>query len=252
MSRLNKRAKLDFVIYDINAPADQLLNIVDEIGDEHPGTIFGPYIFSLIDFKFLETAEFGGKYGHSGISAALLSKHTDYVQKCIENNQKICVVEGYYYLDRIALISDNKTDLSGNAKEEDDFLLGSSFKNVIYYPSTADKEKAASVLLQKLNVKKVYALHIPKYDTMKRLAKLLKNANYGDWMSDSIGDFFTIDNGSMTNVSNYMYHAPLGIYFPDFQNNYISRKDRTYGPTIERKWRFIEPNTHPEWLMRDI
>ena len=48
-----------------------------------------------------------------------------------------------------------------------------------------------------------------------------------------------------------MYHAPLGLLFPDFQNNYINRKNKIFGPTIDRTWKFIEPNDHPEWLMRD-
>ena len=85
----------------------------------------------------------------------------------------------------------------------------------------------------------------------KRLAKKIITANFGDWTSNFVGDFFTIDNGSATNFSSYMYHAPLGLLFPDFQNNYINRKNKIFGPTIDRTWKFIEPNDHPEWLMRD-
>ena len=102
-------------------------------------------------------------------------------------------------------------------------------------------------LIEQLQTEKIYISIKPK-----KLAKLLKTANYGDWLNNYTGDFFTIDNGSMTNFSNYMYQSPLGLLFPDFQNNYINRKDRIYGPNIDRKWKFIEPNDHPEWLMRDI
>ena len=87
---------------------------------------------------------------------------------------------------------------------------------------------------------------------MKRLRpELKKQANYGDLATDFVGDFCTVDNGSQANFSNYMYYAPLGLHFPDFQNNYINRKDRTYGPSISRIWEFEELRDNPEWLMQD-
>ena len=106
-------------------------------------------------------------------------------------------------------------------------------------------EQLLDILMQELQTQKIYISAKPK-----KLAKLLKTANYGDWLSNYTGDFFTIDNGSMTNPSSYMYQSPLGLLFPDFQNNYINRKDRVYGPNIDRTWKFIEPNDHAEWLMR--
>ena len=56
----------------------------------------------------------------------------------------------------------------------------------------------------------------------------------------------------MMNPSNYMYNMPLGLVFPDFQNNYNNKKNKVYGPNIDRKWKFIEPNDHAEWLMHDM
>lgn len=70
-------------------------------------------------------------------------------------------------------------------------------------------------------------------------------------MTNYTGDFFTVDNGSSTNFSSYMYQTPLGLLFPNFQNNYINSKQKTFGPNIDRTWKFMELNDHPEWLMRD-
>ena len=110
-------------------------------------------------------------------------------------------MEGYYDFNTIAFINDNANKtlwgLDKNEEEDDidsmfDDLLSSSnidsiknnslkkeksFNeiNSLFRPATlADKEKAAPILLQKLNVKKVYALYIHDNNKVKRLAKLLK------------------------------------------------------------------------------
>lgn len=153
-------------------------------------------------------------------------KYQSVLDNYIKHNKKMFLITGYYYDDYIAFIND---DIWTNNK-------------LFITANIAKKKQAASILLNKLNIKKVYVL--PR-------KQLIKSANYGDWLTNYTGDFFTVDNGSMTNPSNYMYEMPLGLKFPDFQNNYINTKNRKFGPEIDRTWEFIEPNDHPEWLMRD-
>ena len=88
---------------------------------------------------------------------------------------------------------------------------------------------------------------------MKRLmskSEVVKLASY-EYLSG--GDILSVDNGSLTNFTTTMYATPLGLKFPDFQNNYennpITKKQ--YGPNIKRTWDFIQPYDHAEWLMQD-
>ena len=232
----------------------ELLNNDDKVGDTYPDIIFAEDLFILGDFKYFVTyEEFGDlEFGHFGLMTGFMHKYNKILQEYENNNHQMSIVEGYYDKNTIAFINDNKNKTIWTTDKDDNDLFNMDH---LFKPATlADKEKAADIIAQKLNVEKVYALYVPDNNHMKRLAKLLKKkeitANYGDPANNYIGDFFTIDNGSMTNFSNYMYQTPMGLLFPDFQNNYINRKDRIYGPNIDRTWKFIEPIDNAEWLMK--
>lgn len=175
-------------------PADKLLNNGDEVGDEHPGTVYGIATFVFVDFQYLETdSNWGGpSYGHSGLILKFINKHPDLIKRWRSQGIKPVVIEGYYYPDKIALMSDNtKFDLAGGDKnnnafdnkndntedEEDNFLSLKDVEDPFSANFTAatnrDREKGASLLASKLNVQKVYALHMPKFNVMKRLASLV-------------------------------------------------------------------------------
>ena len=110
-----------------------------------------------------------------------------------------------------------------------------------------------------INNNKIYIL--PINNQIKKIvlnnfknAKVYMNkyANYGDSLDELTGDI-NLYNGSITNWSTFMYSDPMGIKFPNFQDKYINNDitKEKYGPTISRKWDFIEQYDNPEWLMRD-
>ena len=181
---------------------EELLVNGDEVRDTYSDIVMAEGLFILGDFKYFVTyEEFNDlEFGHFGLMSGFIRKYTDVLNEYEKNHKQMCIVEGYYDFNTIAFINDNANKtlwgLDKNEEEDidsmfDDLLSSSNIDSVknnslkkeksfneinsLFKPATlADKEKAAPILLQKLNVKKVYALYIPDNNKMKRLAKLLK------------------------------------------------------------------------------
>jgi len=152
----------------------KLLNNDDEVGDTYPDIVFADGLFILGDFEYFVTyEEFGDlEFGHFGLMAGFMRKYNKVLQEYENNNRKMSIVEGYYDRNTIAFINDNKHKTIWATDRDDNSLLN---MNHLFKPATlADKEKAADIIAQKLNVEKVYALYVPDNNHMKRLAKLLK------------------------------------------------------------------------------
>ena len=138
------------------------------------------------------------------------------------NINVINLIYGYYNQNSIYI--DNIIEINNN--------------QVYIYPMN---NRVKNAILNNFNNSKIY------------INRLIKKANYGDSLDELTGDI-NLYNGSMTNWSNFMYSDPMGIKFPNFQDKYINNDitKEKYGPTISRKWDFIEQYDNPEWLMKDI
>lgn len=170
----NNRINKDEYTEDNNDIYYKLLNNDDEVGDIYPDIVFANGLFILGDFKYFVTyEEFGDlEFGHFGLMVGFIRKYNKILQEYEDNNRKMSIVEGYYDKNTIAFINDNKNKTIWTTDRDNNSLFNMEH---LFKPATLmDKEKAADIIAQKLNVKKVYALYIPDNNHMKRLAKLLK------------------------------------------------------------------------------